>query len=74
MRGDMRSPESWPLPDTARVLAVVAHPDDESFGLGAIIDGLTAGGMAVAVLCFTHGEPSTLHAVPGQLRRWLRTP
>jgi LmbE family N-acetylglucosaminyl deacetylase len=65
----MRTAESWPLPDTARVLAVVAHPDDESFGLGAIIDGLTARGNSVAVLCFTHGEASTLRAVAGQLHR-----
>lgn len=65
----MRTAESWPLPDTARVLAVVAHPDDESFGLGAIIDGFTAGGIAVAVLCFTHGEASTLRAVAGELHR-----
>lgn len=43
-------------------LAVVAHPDDESFGLGAILAGLTRRGVAVRVLCFTHGEASTLGA------------
>lgn len=49
------------------VLAVVAHPDDESFGLGAVLDRLTTGGAACSVLCFTRGESSTLHQVPGEL-------
>jgi N-acetylglucosamine malate deacetylase 2 len=48
-------------------LAVVAHPDDESFGLGAVLDLLTAAGAGVAVLCFTRGEASTLHATSGNL-------
>jgi LmbE family N-acetylglucosaminyl deacetylase len=43
-----------------RVLAVVAHPDDESFGLGALIASVVAHGTAVDVLCFTRGEASTL--------------
>lgn len=43
-------------------VAVVAHPDDESFGLGAIISGLTERGVRVRVVCFTHGEASTLGA------------
>ena len=38
------------LPAWASVLAVVAHPDDESFGLGAVIDTLAAGGAAVHIL------------------------
>jgi LmbE family N-acetylglucosaminyl deacetylase len=42
------------------VLAVCAHPDDESFGLGAVIDHLVKQGAEVAVLCFTHGEASSL--------------
>jgi N-acetylglucosamine malate deacetylase 2 len=49
------------------VLAVVAHPDDESFGLGAVLDMLTANGVACGVLCFTRGEASTLHAAAGDL-------
>ena len=44
------------------VLAVVAHPDDESFGLGAILAALAAAGAEVGVLCMTHGEASTLGA------------
>lgn len=43
-----------------RVLAVVAHPDDESFGLGALLSAVTQRHAFAAVLCFTHGEASTL--------------
>jgi LmbE family N-acetylglucosaminyl deacetylase len=42
------------------VLAVCAHPDDESFGLGAVLSTLAAQGATVFVLCFTHGEASSL--------------
>lgn len=42
------------------VLAVIAHPDDESFGLGAVIATLHAAGADVRVLCLTRGEASTL--------------
>ncbi len=48
------------LPPWQRLLVVVAHPDDESFGLGAVIAAFTAGGTAVHVLCLTRGEASTL--------------
>ncbi len=56
-----------PLTAVRRALAVVAHPDDESFGLGAVLDLLVAGGAEVSVLCFTHGEASTLHGRDGDL-------
>jgi LmbE family N-acetylglucosaminyl deacetylase len=55
------------LPAWASVLVVVAHPDDESFGLGAILDTFTGAGARVEVLCLTHGEASTLHGAPGDL-------
>ncbi len=44
-------------------LAVVAHPDDESFGLGAVLAALVRAGGDVRVLSFTHGEASTLGVV-----------
>jgi N-acetylglucosamine malate deacetylase 2 len=49
------------LPAWQRPLAVVAHPDDETFGLGAIICQLAAAGARVHILCHTHGEASTLN-------------
>ncbi len=53
--------------DAGAVLAVVAHPDDESFGLGAVLDAVVRAGGQVTVLCFTHGEASTLHGLEGDL-------
>jgi len=50
------------LPEYRSVLAVCAHPDDESFGLGAALARFAERGSAVSVLCFTHGEASTLGA------------
>ena len=57
------------LPSWRSALVVVAHPDDETFGLGALIDRLTASGTAVHVLCFTHGEASTLNENDSDLRQ-----
>ncbi len=42
------------------MLAVCAHPDGKSFGLGAILGALSELGTRVRALCFTHGEASTL--------------
>lgn len=50
------------MPAWSRVLVVVAHPDDESFGLGGVIAAFVAGGSAVHVHCLTRGEASTLGA------------
>ncbi|MFN3601388.1 MAG: PIG-L family deacetylase [Dietzia sp.] len=55
------------LPPWGSVLAVVAHPDDESFGLGAVLSTCVVVGAAVDVLCLTRGEASTLHGVEGDL-------
>lgn len=57
------------LPAWPSVLAVVAHPDDESFGLGAVIDALVTGGAAVYILCYTHGEASTINETDADLHR-----
>ncbi len=53
------SPERRELPLLGEVLVVCTHPDDESFGLGAVI-ALVTRGSRVRVLCLTHGEASTL--------------
>lgn len=58
--GGRSTATSTSLPDWSRVLVVVAHPDDESFGLGAVIDAFTGAGARVTVLCLTEGEASTL--------------
>ena len=55
------------LPAWHRVLVVVAHPDDESFGLGAVIDAFVAAGASVWVHCLTAGEASTLGAEAADL-------
>ncbi|HYN68170.1 MAG TPA: PIG-L deacetylase family protein [Ornithinibacter sp.] len=55
---------TWP-PDWKRVLVVVAHPDDESFALGALLDRLVQHGAQVTMLCLTRGEASTLGAGGG---------
>ncbi len=55
---------STQLPPWKNVLAVIAHPDDESFGLGGVIDAFTRQGSTVTVLCLTRGEASTLGASP----------
>ena len=53
------TPRQTELPAARRVLAVVAHPDDETFGLGGLLGTYTGAGADVAVLCFTRGEAST---------------
>lgn len=55
------------LPAWSSVLAVVAHPDDESFGLGAVLDAFVRAGSAVRVLSLTRGEASTVHEIEGDL-------
>ncbi|PJE08365.1 MAG: GlcNAc-PI de-N-acetylase [Mycobacterium sp.] len=55
------------LPTWRSLLTVIAHPDDESFGLGAILSTFADQGTALAVLCLTRGEASTLHGVAGDL-------
>lgn len=61
------------LPAWPSTLAVIAHPDDESFGLGAVIGQLAADGAVVYVLCFTRGEASTLNQTGAELSRARET-
>lgn len=53
------------------VLIVFAHPDDESYGPGATIAGLAAGGARLTLITMTRGEQSTLgaaeHGTPERL-------
>ncbi|MFP4311097.1 MAG: PIG-L deacetylase family protein [Nitriliruptoraceae bacterium] len=50
------------LPDHASVGVVCAHPDDESFGLGAVIAALVDRGTRVELVSLTRGEASSLGA------------
>lgn len=47
-----------PRPDAEieRILVVAAHPDDADFGAAGTIAGWVASGIAVTLLCVTHGE------------------
>ncbi|MDA8282670.1 MAG: PIG-L family deacetylase [Actinomycetota bacterium] len=66
------APTSHDLPPARSVLAVCAHPDDESFGLGAVLHRFAESGAEVAFLCFTRGEASTLGTTGhplGEIRR-----
>lgn len=49
------------------VLAVIAHPDDESLGLGPVLDAFMVAGIRVEVLCLTHGQAWKLPGAPGDL-------
>lgn len=42
------------------VLAVIAHSDDASSGLGTILDAFPLAGAKVKVLCLTHGQAWTM--------------
>jgi LmbE family N-acetylglucosaminyl deacetylase len=67
MNANATSPDplSAAIAAATAAFAVVAHPDDESFGLGGILSALSGAGVTVRVLCLTHGEASTLGAVTG---------
>jgi len=49
------------------VLAVIAHPDGASIGLGPILDAFVIAGAKVEMLCLTHGQAWTLEEAPGDL-------
>lgn len=56
------------LPRWESVLVVVAHPDDESLGLGAVIDAFARNGTDVTVLSLTPGARYTDSPVAGDLQ------
>jgi LmbE family N-acetylglucosaminyl deacetylase len=63
------NPAATRLPPLRSLLTVCAEPDDESFGMVAVISGLVDAGTLSAVLSFTHAEASTRHGVAGDLGR-----
>ena len=56
----------WP---PRSVVAVCAHPDDESFGMGAILAAFGLAGSSTGVVTFTAGEASTLGMDLGPLSK-----
>jgi LmbE family N-acetylglucosaminyl deacetylase len=50
---DVRAGDRW--------LVIVAHPDDESFGLGSVIARAAVRGAEVTVACATRGEAGAIH-------------
>ena len=49
------------LAAASSVLAVVAHPDDETLAMGGLLAGLARRGAQVDVLCLTSGEAALRH-------------
>ena len=49
------------LAAASSVLAVVAHPDDETLAMGGLLAGLARCGAQVDVLCLTSGEAALRH-------------
>lgn len=46
-------------PEQARLLVVVAHPDDETFGCGSLLAHVASRGQRTMVVCATRGEAGT---------------
>ena len=51
----------------SRLLAVVAHPDDESFGCGSLLALVAAAGWTTTVVCATRGEAGESRVVTDDL-------
>jgi len=50
-----------PLEEQRTLLAVFAHPDDESFGIGGTLARYAAEGVRVVLACATLGEAGEIH-------------
>lgn len=66
-------PDPQTLPVVTHLVAVCAHPDDESFGLGAVISAFAERQTIVDLVCLTRGEASTLGGADGPTLGRLRT-
>ena len=55
-------PGVTPRHPTPRLLLVVAHPDDETFGCGSLLLAAAAAGWRTTVACATRGEAGELRA------------
>lgn len=68
---DLRRRAARRLTAGGTVLAVFAHPDDESFAAGGTIARYADAGVAVHLVCATRGEAGTQHAgaPPSRLAR-----
>ena len=53
--------------DTRRLMAVLAHPDDESMALGGTLAKYAAEGVEITVLCATRGDAGRYGAERGKL-------
>jgi len=58
-----------PVPAFETMTIVCAHPDDETFGLGALVTAFVDAGTRVELICLTAGEHSTLGAGDGLATR-----
>lgn len=50
------------VPDSARVIVVAPHPDDENLGCGGLLAGLAERGSTVRIIAVTDGEGSHPHS------------
>ncbi len=69
MSSEVSAPSLSPVvpPAWTSVLAVIAHPDEASFGVGPVLDAFVFAGTRVEVLCLTHGQTWALQEAPGDL-------
>lgn len=51
--------------DAPRLMVIVAHPDDESFGCGSLLLHAAAAGAITAVVCATRGEAGQIAPASG---------
>ena len=59
----MRNPTELKQPKPRRIMAVLAHPDDESFGMGGTLAYYAGLGVEVYYVCATRGEAGEVDPV-----------